>query len=412
MKSVACDENGMVDVHPLKVALISTDYPPMRTSAAVQMRDLAQEMKRQGHNPTVIVPTENLGVAWKDEVIDGIPVIRLAAPRNRDISYVRRALSELSLPFLSLLRLRKSPYGTVAWDLIAWYSPTIFFGPLVWFLKRASGAKGYLILRDIFPEWALDLGLMRKGAAYAFFKGVAGIQYAVADRIGVQTQSNLVYLQHWARHTRQVEVLHNWQVPSPDVGSTIQVSATALAGRKIVVYIGNMGVAQGMDVLIDVAESLAHREDLGFLFVGRGSEVLRLKAEVAARRLSNTLFFDEVDSREMPGLLAQCFAGLIALDPRHKTHNIPGKFLTYLLAGLPVVARVNPGTDLEYLINSEGVGRAFDDRSSDALCRFVEEIADSPERHAVMASRGRALAASMFSPEQTVRQILSLAAER
>lgn len=412
MKSIPCDDNGMVDVRPLKVALISTDYPPMRTSAAVQMRDLAQEMKHQGHDPVIIVPTENLEAAWKDEVIDGIPVIRLAAPRNRNIGYVRRALSELSLPFLSLLRLRKSPYGTVAWDLIAWYSPTIFFGPLVWFLKRVSGAKSYLILRDIFPEWALDLGLMRKGAAYAFFKGVAGIQYAVADRIGVQTQSNLVYLQHWAGRTRQVEVLHNWQAPSPDVGSTIQVSATALAGRKIVVYIGNMGVAQGMDVLIDVAETLSHREDLGFLFVGRGSEVTRLKAEVAARRLSNTLFCDEVDSREMPGLLAQCFVGLIALDPRHKTHNIPGKFLTYLLAGLPVVARVNPGTDLEHLINSEGVGRAFDGQSSDALCRFLEEIADSPERHAAMASRGRALAASMFSPEQTVRQIVSLAAER
>src|SRR5204863_2592464 len=97
---------------------------------------------------------------------------------------------------------------------------------------------------------------------------------------------------------------------------------------------------------------------------------------VASRGLTNTLFFDEIDSCEMPGLLSQCFIGLLTLDPRHKTHNIPGKFLTYLRAGLPVLARVNPGTDLAYLINNEGVGRAYDGDSDQPLLNFVEEVSD------------------------------------
>ena len=121
--------------HGLHIALISTDYPPLCTSAAIQMRDLAKEMLRQGHKPVVIVPTVNLGTEWKTEVVDGVTIVRLAAPRTRDTGYFRRTLSELSLPFFMLIRLRKSPFRVLPWDLITWYSPTIFFGPLVWFMK-------------------------------------------------------------------------------------------------------------------------------------------------------------------------------------------------------------------------------------------------------------------------------------
>ena len=394
----------------MRIALISTDYPPLRTSAAVQMRDLAQELLRQGHHPVMIVPAIDQPSAWTTEVLEGVEVLRLNGPRTRDMSYLRRTISELLLPFVMWRNLRKSPHRHTRWNLVAWYSPTIFFGPLVWVLKRSSQCRGYLILRDIFPEWALDLGLLRKGLAYRFLKSVANFQYAVANTIGVQTPSNLVYLRQWAQMPgRQLEVLQNWQTPAPNVGSSIQVANTALAGRKIFVYIGNMGVAQGMDIFLDLAESLKHREDLGFLFVGRGSEVPRLEAAVGERSLTNTVFRNEVDSREMPGLLAQCHVGLLALDPRHKTHNVPGKFLTYLLAGLPILARVNAGTDLEQLIEREDVGRVYAGDRVDVLRGYAEELADSEAAHQKMSAHGQALGARMFSPEAAVRQIVAAA---
>ena len=396
----------------MRILLISTDYPPLRTSAAVQMRDLAQEFLRQGHEPVVIVPSADLHFAWKSEMQDKVEVLRLAGTRTRDTGYLRRTISELLLPFLMLHALRKSPHRDTKWDLVAWYSPTIFFGPLIWALKRASNCHTYLILRDIFPEWAHDLGLMGKSPVFKFFKTVANFQYAMADTIGVQTPSNMTYLTQWSKApARRLEVLQNWQMPLPNVGSSISIPATPLAGRKIFVYVGNMGVAQGMDIFVDLAESLKHRQDLGFLFVGRGSEVARLSATVSARSLANTLFCNEVDSREMPGLLAQCHVGLLALDPRHKTHNIPGKFLTYLLAGLPVLARVNAGTDLAHLIENEDVGRVYVGNHVDPLRQFAEELADSPFTHERMAAQGRSLGARMFSPKTAVRQIIASAGE-
>ena len=165
-----------------------------------------------------------------------------------------------------------------------WYSPPIFFGPLIWALRRASGARTYLILRDIFPEWAVDLGMVERGPSICCSRRSPHSSMPSPTVIGVQTPSNLAYLPNWTRSARRrVEVLHNWLAVTPDVGCSISGARTALAGRKIFVYIGNMGVAQGMEIFIELIQSLSHRGDIGFVFVGRGSEFSKLEAEKASR---------------------------------------------------------------------------------------------------------------------------------
>lgn len=396
----------------LLIALISTDYPPLRTSAAVQLRDLAQELAALGHRPVVIIPSQIPNKAWAVERIDGVEVLRVAAPPTRSPSFVRRAIAEMWLPFAMYFSLRRSPFASANWDLLVWYSPPIFFGPLIAALRRRSKAPTYLILRDIFPEWAVDLGLVRRGPVYLVFKAIAAFQYAIADVIGVQTESNLAYLSHWARGSRRIEVLHNWLAVTSDTGSSIVVGNTALAGRKIFVYIGNMGVAQGMDIFLELVQSLRHREDIGFLFVGRGTEFARLEAEKASRDLGNALFFGEIDSLQIPGLLAQCHVGLVALHPDHKTHNIPGKFVSYVQYGIPVLARVNAGTDLQRLIETEQVGRVYVGNSVSELRRLAEQLADDKDLRHTMSQRGRELGRSMFSPVAAARQIVRSVPER
>ena len=391
----------------MRIALICIHYPPLHSSAAVQVRDLAQELVLQGHEPVVIIPTEDLGKVWATEILDGVQVLRVSSPRTRGVSYVRRTLGETLLSFALLYGIRKSPFWTVQWDAIIWYSPSIFFGPLVAFLRSSSNCRSYLILRDVFPDWALDLGLLRRGLVYRFFSWVARYQYSVADTIGVQSPSNIGYLAHWVKRPgRRVEVLQNWLAVARNTGSSISIDSTILVGRTVFVYIGNMGVAQGMDILIDLAEGLKNRRDIGFLFVGRGSDVPRLRASAAERRLSNVLFHEEIDSREMPGLLAQCHIGLVALDPRHKSHNVPGKFLTYMQAGIPVLARLNVGTDMVALIEKERVGRVYVGGSLAAFQQIAEQLVDDYPGRKEMAVRGVELSHRMFSPSAAVRQIV------
>ena len=246
---------GMGSKKPLSIVLISTDYPPLCTSMAVQMRDLAREFALQGHNPIVIIPSEKLEDSWITETQDGVIVLRLKSLKLRHATYYKRTIAEFSLPFIMLYRLLQSPFRGMSIDLVAWYSPTIFFGPLVWYIKHTKKCKSYLILRDIFPEWAVDLGLIKKGLVFWFFKKVTNFQYLMADTIGVQTASNLVYMSKWVKSkSHNVEVLQNWQSPTQDIGSAIQIERTVLSGKKIFVYIGNMGIAQGMDIFIDLAD--------------------------------------------------------------------------------------------------------------------------------------------------------------
>lgn len=393
----------------MKIALIADTYPPLRSSGAVQLRDLSREFVLQGHSLTVILPTAYLCTPWLLEDFDGVQVLRLRAPKTKDINYVRRTINEFMMPFAMLHNLRKSRLAKQQWDGVVWYSPSIFFGPLVNSLKKISDCRAYLIIRDIFPEWALDMGLMGRGLPYRFFKMIANYQYSFANVIGIQTQGNEIYFRD--RKNCRIEVLNNWLTETPNIGCSISVASTALSGKTIFVYAGNMGVTQGMSVLIDLAERLLNRADIGFLFVGRGSDAQCLRENAKVRGLDNVTFFDEIDPTEIPGLYAQCHIGIVALDPRHKTHNIPGKFLSYMQAGLPVLASINPGNDLEEIILSEKVGRVCNDYSVDTLQRIaldlVDEVAGNTTNNQAVPDRCKALSARLFSPEVAVKQILS-----
>jgi glycosyltransferase involved in cell wall biosynthesis len=386
----------------MRIALLVDAYRPARTSAAVQMADLARALADAGHEPTVVVPDAELEQPWALEQDGCVRVLRLRAPRTKDLGRVRRALAESLLPWAMARNLARSPLRAEAWQGVVWYSPTIFLGALAWWMGRARACRRYLILRDLFPDWAVDAGLMRRGAAYAYFKAVEFLQYAVAHVIGVQTPANLPLLARWARRDpRRVEVLHNWLAARP-----APARPAAPRDEVVFVYAGNMGLAQGMDSLLALAQRLASHPAARFLFVGRGTEVAQLKTRVQDAGLRRVEFRDEVDPDALPAVLADCDVGLIALDPRHRTHNIPGKLLTYLHAGLPVLACINPGNDLGTLIESERVGH-YCTGSIDELERHARALLDDATGRSEMGARGRALALRMFSPQTAASQLLS-----
>jgi glycosyltransferase involved in cell wall biosynthesis len=359
-----------------------------------------------------MLPTADLGERWLIEDFEGVQVLRLKAPRTKDIDKLRRTIGEFSMPFFMLRNLRKSPLGILRWDGVVWYSPSIFLGPMAYALKKSSGCRSYLILRDIFPQWALDMGLMWRGPHYAFFKVIEKFQYSVADVIGVQTPANKIFFEKWAETSgRRLEVLQNWLSEAPNLGCSIHVATSILKGRVIFVYAGNMGHAQGMDILLQVITRLRYSKDVGFLFVGRGQEARRLGIDAFKSGLDNVMFFDEIDPVEIPGLYTQCHVGLVSLDARHTTHNIPGKFLSYMQAGLPVLAILNPGNDLVKIIEREGVGHVCIDHSVDNLERlvldFAREVTLAGNNNLAVSDKCKALAKTLFSTDVAVRQILS-----
>jgi glycosyltransferase involved in cell wall biosynthesis len=394
----------------MQLALIADTFVPARNSAAVQLYDLARALAAQGHVVHVLVPATALEGAqgWCCETSEGVQVWRLRAPQTKDVGYVRRTLAEMSAPFAMGWQLFNSPLRHVRWDALVWYSPSIFLTPLVHLLQKRHGCKSYLIVRDIFPDWALDMGLIQPGWVFRAFKAIANYQFKVASVIGIQTEGNRSYfvgpLQSMGN---KVAVLHNWLAERAVGPCRIDLSQTPLAGRVVLVYAGNMGVAQGMDVLLDLASEMAHDPRYGFAFVGRGQAYPRLVALAQERQLGNVWFHDEIDPDEIPGLYAQCHVGLLALDPRHKSHNIPGKFLSYMHAGMPVLASVNAGNDLVELIEQQGVGAVSTEHSAQALALLAKEMVQQLQadpnyyRPACVA-----LAQRQFSADAAAKQVL------
>ena len=390
------------------IVLIADAYPPSRTSAALQLKDLAVEFLRQGIAATVI--TSDSGVQGLSDLteMNGISVLRLKAPEYKNIGRIRRAISEIFMPFFMIRNFRKSILKNTQWDAVIWYSPTIFLGPFIYYLKRQNACQSYLILRDIFPAWALDLNLIIKGPAYYFFRIFERFQYSIADCIGVQAIGNLDYFKSWPSFAlKKIEVLQNWLSPKYFSYCSVDISTLPIANRKIFVYAGNMGIAQGMGDLLILAEALLARIDIGFLFIGRGSDMEFLKVDAKHRGLVNTVFCDEIDADEIPGLYAQCHVGLIALDVRHKTHNIPGKFLSYLQSGLPVMAIINDGNDLQSIIEKYQVGKVTTDRSQENLRVLASLLVeDITSKNGEISSRCKVLASELFSSTTAVKQIV------
>lgn len=393
----------------MRVAIVADVYPPLRSSGAVQLRDLSREFVRQGHETTMLVATPDLDAPYHIEDADGVTVARLKSPKTKDVNYVRRMAGEFLMPFAMMRNLRRSPLADRPYDAVVWYSPTIFLGPIVRWLKCRSNAPSYLIIRDIFPQWAADMGLISRGPAFQLLDQVANYQYRSADVIGVQTPGNFAFFDRFrAKHPGcRLEVLQNWLADAPDRGSSIDVAAGKLAGRRIFVYAGNMGVAQQMDKLLDLAVALSARDDIGFLFVGRGSEAQRLRTIAAERCPNNSLFVDEIHPDEIPGLYRQCHVGMISLDSRHQTHNIPGKFLTYMQAGLPVLASINSGNDLQAMVEARGVGRVSVEPDGRDLPDLTASMIDQEIADETLGAKCRSLSDELFSARAAVAQIVA-----
>ena len=174
----------------MKLIVIADAFPPMRTSAAIHMHELTLELIEQHHEVTVIIPDASSNVPLSVENMDGFKLVSVKTPKTKDVGYIRRTIAEFLSPYILYFRLKSNSIIEEGFDGIIWYSPTIFFGPLISRLKIKYGCPAYLVLRDMFPDWAVDVGLMKKRLPYLFFKIVEFNQYKVANFIGIQAPGN------------------------------------------------------------------------------------------------------------------------------------------------------------------------------------------------------------------------------
>ena len=325
-----------------------------------------------------------------------------------DISLFKRALNEFTMSYKIIFTIIKNSIKFQKNDGIICWSPSIFFTPLIIYLKVLNNCKCYLILRDIFPKWAKDLKIIKNELIYQIFNLFSFYNVISLILLGFKSESNTKFIPRRIFFKKnKIEVLNNWYKPNFDsTRNEINLSKTILKNKKVFVHAGNIGFAQGFEILLNLAKEIQNNKEIGFLFVGRGYKFENMNNIAKQNGITNVLFHEEIDNSSIMNLYAQCSCGIVMLDKRHKTHNIPGKFLSYIHAGLPTFALVNPNNDLINIINHNNLGFATSIYDIKFLKEQIINLASSIDFRSNSNAGNRKVAKDLFSVRNAANQIL------
>jgi len=392
----------------MKILIIVVYYLPSTMSSAKLIYDLATELHRQGHEPVVLAPDSDISENIQVTREEGITVVRVKSGKIKNASKYVRTINEVRLSQV-LWRKGKKFFKENPCDLVICYSPSIFFGALVRKLRRLWHCGAYLIMRDIFPQWALDMGLLKPGMVFDYFKRKELHNYDAADIIGIQSPGNFQYYRENGLDKKyRLEVLYNWVTLSEqNVVFKDYRKRLALEDKVVFFYGGNIGVAQDMDNIVRLAERMADEPRAFFLIVGDGSEVDRLRMLIAGKKLRNIVLLDAVDQFEYLAMLSEFDVGLITLDHKLKTHNFPGKMLGYMSNSMPILASVNPDNDLTVLFDKIKAGFVCINGEDDKLTEYALQLVRDVELRKQLGANSRKLLETTFSVEQAASQILA-----
>ena len=394
----------------MRIVLLPDEYLPLGTRVHARMfHELAVYLKSIGHHPIVITPgTPSQNSRLIIDQVDDIEVWRFRAGYTRGVGMLRRAINEWLLPFRAWLAI-KSRVKTDKFDLCINYAPTIFFGPLVHRFKR-QGTYVYLIVRDMFPQWIIDQGLIKeKSIAAYFFRYYEKLNYDISDTIGVQSQANLeVFFAKFPRY-KNVKILRNWAetsvLPLEKRNKKLKAHHN-LKDKVIFFYGGNVGHAQDMRNIMRLAKNLRGLKKAFFLIIGQGDEFSLIQSLKNQWKLNNVLILPSVSQTEFRSILSVIDIGLFSLAYNHTAHNFPGKLLGYMVESKPILGSVNPGNDLSGKINSSKAGFVFINGDDKLLAESATMLVKDKNLREKMGNNSRELLLKEFSVESAAMKIL------
>jgi len=390
----------------MRICLIIDDYMPESIKVgAKMMHELACELKGQGHEVTVVTPSATLKTKREISTLDGITVCRFRSGEIKNVGKVKRAINETLLSFRAWRSL-SSYFRAHPHDLIVYYSPSIFFGSLVARLKRLWNAPSYLILRDLFPQWALDQGLIREGSKIEkYFRFFEKKNYESADTIGLMSQKNLEWFKEKVANGKKTEVLYNWAANTPVQAETNYKEQLGLRDKIVYFYGGNIGHAQDMMNIVRLAKKMRDEDKAHFVLVGAGDEVELVREAIGKEGLLNMTLLPSVSQEEFKQMLAAFDVGLFTLHRDHSTHNFPGKLLGYMVQELPILGSVNAGNDLKEVVEEAEAGLVTINGEDEAFLANALKLLHDANREEIGRNARRLLEKS-FSVEAAAGQIL------
>ncbi len=347
--------------------------------------DLLRKFAKHGHSVYVLSSVE----ARDDEVTGVIynnncTIIRVFTGDIQKTSVIKKGINTLLIE-IRYKKAIKRYLSNVKFDLVLYPTPPITFVDVVEFVKNRDSARTYLMLKDIFPQNAVDIGMMQttgiKGLIYKYFRSQEKKLYAISDHIGCMSQANVDYV---LKHNPEidpaiVEICPNSiEVLDKSVDKATQDAIRTRYGipldKKVFVYGGNLGKPQGIPFLIDCLKACKDIEEAFFLVVGDGTEYHLIEAYVKTEKPKHVKLMQRLPKEDYDTMIGACDVGLIFLDHRFTIPNFPSRLLSYMQAKLPVLACTDPNTDVGKVIVDGGFGWWCESDDSELLKDTINSI--------------------------------------
>ena len=345
--------------------------------------DLLREFMKGGHEVYCISPSERRNDV-KTHFEENGHLLKLRIGNTQKTDIIEKGISTLMLESRFVAAI-KQYFSDVTFDVVLYSTPPITLAGVVKYLKKRDGAKTYLMLKDIFPQNAVDLAMMQKtgikGFLYRYFRKKEKQLYALSDRIGCMSQANVEYLlQHNPEISRErVEICPNC-MDICDVCLSEQERANMRdtygipQDKKVFVYGGNLGRPQDVPFIISCLKATADLKDAFFVIAGSGTDKHLLEKYIKDEKPSHVKLFGHIPKDEYDKMIACCDVGLVFLDHRFTIPNFPSRLLSYMQAGLPVLACTDPNTDIGAFIVEEKFGWWCESKDSAVFADLIFRI--------------------------------------
>lgn len=358
--------------------------------------DLLRKFRSEGWEVYVVAPNERGSVSWfKFQASglvekDGVHILGVKTLNLQKTSIIEKGIGQVLVEGQYKKAIGKFLPG-IKFDLILYSTPPITFPKVIKYLKKSNPkAKTYLLLKDIFPQNAVDMGMMSKsglkGVLYRYFRNKEKRLYELSDYIGCMSQANVEYV---LKHNPEIE--KNCVEVAPNSLELVDIKYedgqkeaewyyirkkyNLPTNKPIFIYGGNLGKPQGIDFLIKCLDDNKERQDCYFVVVGNGTEYQKLHEwHDSLNEKSTVRLMQRLPKEDYDMLVRSCDVGLIFLDHRFTIPNFPSRLLSYLEYKMPVLCATDTNTDMGRIAEKNGFGYWCESVKTEDFTSLVDKI--------------------------------------
>lgn len=353
--------------------------------------DLLREFQHRGHSICAISPVErrNGGKTRRIAAQECVEILKLKIGNMQKTNIVEKGISTLTIE-RTLIRAIKKYYSNIQFDMVLYATPPITFQKTVRYIKKRDNATTYLMLKDIFPQNAVDIGMLKKngisGILYRYFRNKEKKLYYDSDYIGCMSEANVNYLVQNNPEIDKSKIcvcpngIETTKLLTTEIKQEIRRKYGLPNDRVIYVYGGNLGKPQGIPFMVSSIIQAANAENAFFIIVGSGTEYSYAEQKLAESNKKNILLLPHMPKEEYEQIVKACDVGLIFLDSRFTIPNFPSRLLSYMDAALPVIAATDRNTDMGKVITDNQFGVWCESKEERDFVSCVKRMLDANER--------------------------------